>query len=217
MGIIMSTNIIDTLYLGSQSRSRQRLLKEANIPFIVLDHKSDEEAIARDPDFKQYVTAIAKSKIEALDLPHPADIKTDYIFVLTADTLIRTIANDQILAKPVSLEHAKDMLQRISAGPIDVQTGCCLRRYKKTGTNWQIEKEIQWASGATIEYVQEPEEFDAYVKQFPFVLSITGGCIAEEYGQNFFKSINGSLTAVYGLPVFELRQELKKLNFIFKN
>lgn len=212
----MNTKNFDTIYLGSQSRSRQRLLKEANIPFIVLDHKSDEEAITRDPDFKQYVTAIAKSKIETLGLPHPADIKTDYIYVLTADTLIRTIENDQILAKPVSLEHAKDMLQRISAGPIDVQTGCCLRHYKKTVTNWQLEKEIQWVSGATIEYIQEHEEFDTYVKQLPFILAISGGCAAEGYGQNFFKSINGSLTAVYGLPVFELRQELKKLNFVFK-
>ena len=213
----MNTKTIDTLYLGSQSRSRQRLLKEAHIPFVVLDHKSDEEAVARDPDFKQYVATIAQGKIEALDLPNPADIKTEYIFVITADTLIRTIADDNILAKPVSLEHAKDMLQRISTGPIDVQTGCCLRRYKKASSGWFIEKEVVWTSGAIIEYMQDPEDFDAYVKQFPFILAISGGCAAEGYGQNFFKSINGSLTAVYGLPIFELRQELKKLGFAFKN
>ena len=202
----------DVLYLGSQSRSRQRLLTETKIPFMVLMHTSDEEAVTRNPDFKQYVQEIAKSKMEALDLPTK---HTGRIFVLTADTLIRTVSNDEILAKPVNLEHAKDMLRRISSGPIDVQTGCCLRLYNATQTGWQCDKEIMWTSGAVCEYIQEESEFDAYVKQFPFVLSITGGCIAEEYGQNFLKSINGSLTAVYGLPVFEVRQELKKLGFVF--
>jgi len=42
-----------------------------------------------------------------------------------------------------------------------------------------------------------------------------GAGMVEGFGASFLKSINGSYSAVIGLPLFELRDALKKLDFKF--
>ena len=44
---------------------------------------------------------------------------------------------------------------------------------------------------------------------------LCGAGVIEGIGQAFLKNINGSYTAVIGLPLFELRQALKKIGFKF--
>ena len=110
------TTYRDTLYLGSQSQPRQNLLKLAGIKFKVLEHKSSECVVEPSDDFEKYVISIAIDKMQQLDFTHldvahldvmhldvarvqSSQIKENKIFVLTADTLIKTDKTNQILGK----------------------------------------------------------------------------------------------------------------------
>lgn len=207
----------DVLYLGSQSEPRQNLLKLADIDFKVLTHKSSECVIEPSDDFEKYVIAIACDKMQYLQLP---EVKEPKIFVLTADTLIKTthtnpILGTQILGKPKDLEHAKEMLRSIRNQPVDVLTGCCLQVMNAAGQHWEIEKRQCWATGAQVEFSIDEESLDLYFKKEPWALHACGAGVIEGIGQAFLKNINGSYTAVLGLPLFELRQALKKIGFKF--
>lgn len=215
----------DTLYLGSQSAPRQNLLKLADIKFKVLMHKSSECVIEPSDDFEKYVIAIACDKMQHLQFPEVTQVKEPKIFVLTADTLIKkTYTNSisetqesgaQILGKPKDLEQAKEMLRSIRNRPVDVLTGCCLQIIKQSGNNWEIEKRQCWATGAQVEFSIDEESLDLYFEKEPWALHACGAGVIEGIGQAFLKSINGSYTAVLGLPLFELRQKLKEFGFKF--
>ncbi len=210
------TSYRDILYLGSQSQPRQNLLKLADIKFKVLEHKSAESVVEPSDDFEKYVIAIACDKMQHLQFPEVSQIKEKRIFVLTADTLIKTVRTNQILGKPRDLEHAKEMLRILRDQPIDVFTGCCLQLMKQSGrTHWEIEKRQCWATGAQVEFSIDEESFDFYFGKEPWALHACGGGVIEGVGQAFLKSINGSYTSVLGLPLFELRQGLKRLGFKF--
>ena len=207
----------DILYLGSQSEPRQNLLKLADINFKVLTHKSSECVIEPSDNFEKYVIAIACDKMQHLQLP---EVKETKIFVLTADTLIKTthtnpILGTHILGKPKDLENAKDMLRSIRNQPVDVLTGCCLQIMKAAGQHWEIEKRQCWATGAQVEFSIDEESLDLYFEKEPWALHACGAGVIEGIGQAFLKSLNGSYTAVLGLPLFELRQKLKEFDFKF--
>ena len=58
------------LLLGSQSLSRQRLLKEANIPFKFIGHNADETAcVAGLSSPQEIVQTIAREKMNHVCLP----------------------------------------------------------------------------------------------------------------------------------------------------
>jgi septum formation protein len=212
MGKSMSKSI---LYIGSQSQPRQELLRFADISFEVLRHNSSECVVDPMDDFERYVIAIACDKMKCLELPKPFSVKDDNIFVLTADTLIKTVETDQILGKPRDLEHAKAMLKSIQNQSVFVLTGCCLQVMKKTEQAWALEEQKKWATGAFVEFFVDDQSMDFYFKQEPWALRACGAGVIEGFGQSFLKSINGSYTAVLGLPLFELRHALTELGFNF--
>jgi septum formation protein len=212
----------DMLYLGSQSASRQSLLKLADINFKVLTHKSSECVIEPADDFEKYVIAIACDKMQHLQLPeinsqeyNNLKVNENRIFVLTADSLIKTANTNQILGKPKDLEHAREMLRIIRDQSVDVLTGCCLQVMNRSGQHWELEKRQCWATGARVEFSIDEENLDLYFAKAPLALYACGAGVIEGIGQSFLKSIKGSYTAVLGLPLFELRQKLKEFGFKF--
>jgi len=215
----------DTLYLGSQSQPRQNLLKLAGIDFKVLEHKSSECVVEPSDDFEKYVIAIALDKMQCLQFPEASQIKENKIFVLTADTLIKTDKTNQVLGKPKDLEDAKQMLRSIREQSVTVLTGCCLQVMTKSvqpqdashqnTTHWAIEKRECWATGAKVEFCIDEQNLDFYLENEPMALHACGGGVIERVGQVFLKSVNGSYTTILGLPLFELRQKLHDLNFKF--
>ncbi len=205
----------DILYLGSQSGSRQKLLREAQIGFKILAHASDERVEYPLHNFREYVLAIAQSKMDTLVFPNKEDVKIDYLFVLTADTLVRTVNSNQILGKPRDRDHAKQMLAYMRQEPVEVITGCCLEKFYYQQGAWVRQEYEHWTMGATAEFIVEESFVDQYLNTNPMVLSCAGAATIEDYGALFLKSINGSYSAVIGLPLFQLRQALQKLQFKF--
>ena len=206
----------DILYCASQSASRQMILKNSGIVFKVLQHMSNEQVPHPEEDFNAYVLAIAHSKLKSVILPTPQEHGAQPLFVLTADTLVRTRKTLKILGKPRDKDDAREVLTLVGREPIEVVTGCCLEKMViGADGQWETSQSSHWTTQALVEYVVEPELIDAYLDATPLALHACGASIVEGYGQNFLKSIQGSYTAVLGLPLFELRHELKRLNFRF--
>lgn len=208
--------IKDVLYCASQSASRQMILRNSGILFELLGHSSDEYVPHPEEDFNAYVLAIAQAKMKTVILPAPSKRIQQPLFVLTADTLVRTQKTRQVLGKPRDVAEAKVMLHMVGQELIDVVTGCCLEKleHDNKGT-WRVIDAAHWTTAAVVEYVVNPELIDDYLAATSFALHACAASIVEGYGQNFLKSIQGSYTSVLGLPLFELRQELKRLGFRF--
>lgn len=205
----------DILYLGSQSRSRQLLLDYAGIPFKVLEHGSDESYAHADGTLEHQVTTIAHGKMETLLLPARSEVAPDYLFVLTADSLVKDPRTGEVFGKPENRDHAIQMLEAERKGPIEVMTGCCLRKYVWQQDAWKMVEERLWATGAMIEFYVDAASVDRYFATRPIAVHCAGAGAIEEHGLAYFKSINGSYTAVLGLPLYEVRQELGQLGFKF--
>jgi septum formation protein len=203
----------DTLYLGSQSKARQRLLEFANIKFKTLQHSSDEDVDHSQDTFEQNVLSIAKHKMQTLQLPNKDEVATDCLFALTADTLIKSTKTGEILAKPENHEHAIRMLALEREAPVEVMTGCCLEKFQYKNGGWQSTEKVHWTTGAVVEFYVDEESVDQYFSAFPDILKCSGAGMVEDHGLSYLKSIQGSYTGVIGLPLYELRQALKGFGF----
>ena len=203
----------DLLYLGSQSAPRQRLLEDAGIPFKVISHASDEQPRHGINTFSDYVLAVAQGKMSTLSFPEVTKADFDYLYVLTADTLVRNPATGQVFGKPMNRDHAIKMLKSERSAPVEVVTGCCLERRTKGPESWHRESYEHWTTSAMIEFHVDDESIDTYLKTLPGALQSSGAGVVDGHGLSYLKSITGSYTAVIGLPMYELRQNLKKLGF----
>lgn len=205
----------DSVYLGSQSKSRRQLLDSVGIDYHLLSHNSDEQIAHEQADFGEYVKAIAQAKMESLVLPEPGDVDHDYLFILTADTLIKAIDDGQILGKPRDTEHAYAMIAHLAKTPSLVVTGCCIKKVVKNERGWKTVDERCWSTATEVEFFI-PESFrDFYFEQSPHALYACGGGVIEGVGQLFVKRINGCYSSVLGLPLYELRQALLSMGFNF--
>jgi septum formation protein len=205
----------DVLYVASQSPARQKLLTHADITYKVLMHGSDEKVEQTQATFEDYVLAVAKSKMHSLTLPAHTEVAQNYMFVLTADTLVRNVRTGFILGKPGTRENAIKMLTTDLREPADVVTGCCLQKYQLQDGAWIETHEVSWTTKAVIEFYVDDQSIDTYLKILPQVINCAGAGIVEDHGLSYLKSISGSYSAVIGLPLYELRQELFKLSFKF--
>lgn len=202
----------NTLYLGSQSSVRQKILREAGIAVEVLGHDSDECIVQADLSFDDYVLEIAREKMRHVKMPHVGE--GQWVFVLTADSLVRTKKTGQIFGKPDDTEDGKNMLRVARDEGIIITTGCCIHKIEcKDGQPVTIDKQEIIAS-AQVEFCVDEDELDAYFSKEPDALKSAGAGILEKgYGLRFLKSINGDFSAALGLPLFEVCQILKKMNF----
>ncbi len=203
----------DILYLASGSMPRKKLLEDAKIDFKILDHFANELEINFSDHFDSYVLDIAKVKMKDAVLPKVEEGQA--IFVLTADTLVYTKDSKEILGKPKDIQDAKRMLKIVSTQSVDVVTGCCLEKKILKNRQWQKVDHSYWVTKSQVEFKVEEPDFEQYFKNLPQALSSASGGIIENYGQRFCKTINGSYSNIMGLPIFELVQELKKMNFKF--
>ncbi len=205
----------DILYLGSQSQSRRKLLEETGFSFKILDHKSDEESVPVRENFYEYVQAIALHKMDCVVLPEHSEQTGDILFVLTADTLVRTKDTHHVFGKPRDREHAKEMLRMYRDELAEIVTGCCLEKKVWLDGAWTSDASKQWTTVSFVELHIDEDDLETFLHGAPHSLKAAGSAIIELYGQNFCKAIQGSYSSIIGLPMFELRCELKKLEFRF--
>jgi septum formation protein len=197
------------LYLASSSRSRQYLLTISKIPFIVIEQTADEKECDWTLPLEEVVCSIAKHKMAHVILPQGHE--QQIIFVLTADTLSQDV-NETKHGKPIDKEDALLKLQQASEGLNRCSTAFCLEKKQYRNGQWHTIEQIL-TSVTSSYYFDVPSAWrHLYLSTTPS-LSVSGAIAIEDFGMQFLKTIDGSYSAIVGLPLFELRQALESMGF----
>ncbi|MCC2617652.1 Maf family protein [Aestuariibacter halophilus] len=181
------------LILASQSPRRRELLAQLGVSFTTLPADIDETVMTAElPD--AYVARLAEQKAAAV---RQQVAVSDW--VLGSDTAV--VIDGQILGKPADEAEFRSMMLRLSGKQHQVLTAVAL--IGQTGTTLKVvttdvtfdvltDAQIHW-------YWQTSEPKDK-----------AGGYGIQGLGGQFVKHINGSYSAVVGLPLCETRQLLEQ-------
>jgi len=197
-----------TLLLASKSPSRHMLLQLARIPFAVIGQDADETSCDWTLPLQDVVTQIALFKMKHAVVPLGTQGQT--VYVLTADTLTQG-ADGTIYGKPVDREDAKRMLKQTQTGS-RVATAFCLEKRKWLDGAWVTQQQVLECVTAAYVFNVPDELLDYYLDNSPGV-GCANATAVEGFGLQFLESVNGSYTAIIGLPLFELRIALKTIGF----
>lgn len=181
----------DPLVLASRSPRRKRLLEQMGIPFRVVPSLIHEQA-----DEKNLYEVAKKLAVnKALDV-RPRAGKS---WVLGADTIVEI--DGIILGKPEDEEHARQMLEKLSARTHRVLTGFSL--VAPDGTLAHVEV-VQ--TEVRVKKLSEDEILGYISTGEPF--GKAGSYAIQGIGAFLVESITGSYTNVVGLPVCALIKAL---------
>jgi septum formation protein len=181
--------------LASQSPRRLELLQQIGIQAEVCPAHIDETPLS-DETPEDYVNRLARNKAEAV-----AEKRSDSL-VIGSDTSV--VIDNKILGKPESRDHFFSMFKRLSGAKHQVMTAVAITDGQLTRSEVVItqvsfypisEGEIEryWLSG-------EPQDK-------------AGGYGIQGLGAMFVKEIQGSYSAVVGLPIAETGKILEKFGF----
>lgn len=184
-----------SLYLASRSPRRRELLTQIGVSFTVVSATIDETPLANESAVA-YVERLAYGKATA---GFAALDQACGVCVLGADTAV--IIDGQILGKPVDQDDALAMLMALAGREHEVltaiavtdglrcETRCVSSRVLFRGISVE-EATAYWHSG-------EPQDK-------------AGGYAIQGLGSVFVAGLNGSYSAVVGLPVCETAQLLSQ-------
>lgn len=186
-----------TLYLASTSPRRQQLLGQLGYSFSCLTPDIDETPLA-DETAEALVVRLAQGKAQA-GLALLDDAKA--ALVLGSDTIV--VVDGEILGKPIDRNDALATLRRLSGRSHQVMTaiavastqGCPVRLVTTEVTFCELsDAEINgyWETG-------EPADK-------------AGSYGIQGLGGNFVVAINGSYSAVVGLPLVETKQLIRDVS-----
>lgn len=190
----------DSIYLASGSPRRQELLLQLGVSYTQIANHFDESVLAGETP-EEYVSRVALGKaLSALQ----SDAYQEELPVLTADTTV--VHDGEPLGKPHDLEHAVELLQRLSGQSHTVLSSVVIATPQQ---QWQttVETEVVFAtlSQRLIEsYCQTQEPLG---KAGGYAIQGLGGCLVE--------TIRGSYTNVVGLPLYETRLLLEQAGIRF--
>jgi septum formation protein len=197
------------LLFGSKSLSRQSLLNDMNINFLLVSQDATEVVEERGLSFSDHIKKIALQKMDHIIMP--PSLKTQEAFVLTADTMGQD-ARGNIYGKPKNKRDAIEQIKNLRGNGL-VGTAFCLDKKKFDGSSWVVEERVLGYAETAYELDMPDGWIERYLDHTPHYLQISGSITVEGYGAQFLKSITGSYTTVLGLPLFQLREGLEQLNF----
>ena len=191
------------LILASASPRRKELLTQLGIHCFIKAVDIDETPLPNELPF-DYVQRVAAEKSAACLAIYDGDLP-----ILAADTSV--VLQNKIMGKPENQQHAAEMLLQLSGTTHQVYSAISLRRPNHPGlknldgfNHWQAVnitevtfKKLTLAEIAA--YWQTGEPCDK-----------AGGYAIQGLGSIFIEKIQGSFSAVMGLPLFETAQLLEK-------
>jgi len=197
------------LYLGSKSQARKQLLEDAKIQFVLVDSFADESKCEWGLTLQESVEKIALYKMEHVVLPKGKK-EGETCFVLTADSLTQN-PDGSISGKPVDRTDAIAKI-KASRGLATGGSAFCLDKRVYRSGNWEIFKRIEKYAEAKYIWDVPDEWIDVYIEK-SFGTVSAGAIAVEGYGAQFLKTVQGSHSAIIGLPMFQLREALQSLGF----
>ncbi len=173
------------LILGSASPRRAALLAQIGVTPDAISPADIDEAPRPAELPRRYVERMALEKAAAVAAGPEA-------LVLTADTVVS--AGRRILGKPADAAEAVEFLMLLSGRRHRVATAVALRRGEKTALR-MVETAVRFKRLSDL-------EISAYIRSGEW-RGKAGGYAIQGIGAAFIPAINGSYTAVVGLPLTE--------------
>lgn len=181
------------IYLASHSPRRKELLEQIAVPFSLLNVAIAEEKQAGELP-EQYVLRLALEKAQAGFAISKQDKP-----VLGADTIV--VIDQHILEKPKNQLDAQKMLQLLSGRTHHVFTAIAL-------VNGAFSKTRLVKTAVTFKRLTEQEINDYWLTGEP--LDKAAGYGIQGVAGKFVTNINGSYSAVVGLPLYETELLIKE-------
>ena len=188
------------IYLASASPRRAELLRQIGVAFAVRAANIDESRLPDEPD-QEYVCRLARSKAEHV-AKTIADQQSSYT-ILAADTAI-SVEGD-IIGKPDDRAHCQCILQRLSGRQHQVLTAVAV--VTPAGVEWCLSRNRIWfrpLSASEINLYCDIEE----------PMDKAGAYAIQGKAAIFVKHLEGSYSAVMGLPLYETAELLRKVDAI---
>lgn len=192
---------MEPIILASSSPRRQEILKLLNIPFrVVLPTFKEEYPL--DMQIESIPEFLATRKVDSVARSAPQG--TEYPWILGADTII--VHENKILGKPRDQQEAANYIESLQGKTHKVITGLAL-----------FNSELHYVSNRTaITEVtfneMASEEIDWYIETGEWH-GVAGGYRIQGIASCFIKKIEGTNSAVMGLPIFELYDMLREQNY----
>lgn len=181
--------------LASQSPRRQALLDRIDVPYRVQVSPADEVVDEPTPP-PITVRRLARRKVRPVSVQNPEAL------VLAADTIVAH--EGEILNKPDSPDHAKQMLRRLSGTTHRVYTGIALRHEASDRETTAVE-ETEVVFGP-----MSDAEIDAYVASGSPMDKAGAYGIQDHTGALLVERIEGDYYNVVGLPLRSLYRTLSR-------
>ncbi|OLY75905.1 septum formation protein Maf [Pseudomonas sp. ATCC PTA-122608] len=184
---------MNSLYLASGSPRRRELLTQIGVPFTVVSAAIDETPLTHESP-ASYVERLARGKAVA---GRAALAEATGVCVLGADTAV--ILDGQILGKPLDQADALAMLLALSDREHEVLTAIALIDGQRCETRLVSSRvrfrKISADEATTYWHSGEPQDK-------------AGGYAIQGLAAVFVAGLNGSYSAVVGLPVCETAELL---------
>ena len=179
--------------LASASPRRLQLLAQIGITPVDIIPADIDETPRKGELPKPYVERMAREKAEAIATQHPDAI------ILASDTAVA--CGRRILPKTETEGQARDCLQLLSGRRHHVLTSVCLVTPESQSLK-TVDSMVQFKrlTDADIDWYIETGEWDGKA----------GGYAIQGAAQAFVKRLDGSYSAVVGLPLLEVRNLLLK-------
>ncbi|NNA17577.1 septum formation inhibitor Maf [Pseudomonas lundensis] len=185
-----------SLYLASGSPRRRELLTQIGVPFSTVSAAIDETPLVNEPA-TAYVERLAREKARAGYKHVMVSPPGDAFCVLGADTAV--VLDGQILGKPVDEADALAMLMALSGREHEVLTAIALIDATRCETR-VVRSTVRFRNIST----QEAARYWASGEP----LDKAGGYAIQGLGAVFVSGLEGSYSAVVGLPVCETAELL---------
>ena len=185
-----------SLYLASGSPRRRELLTQIGVPFSTVSAAIDETPLVNEAA-TAYVERLAREKARAGYKHVTASPPGDDFCVLGADTAV--VLDGQILGKPVDEADALAMLMALSGREHEVLTAIALMDATRCETR-VVSSAVRFRNIST----QEAARYWASGEP----LDKAGGYAIQGLGAVFVSGLEGSYSAVVGLPVCETAELL---------
>jgi len=202
------------LYLASQSPRRRQLLADAGYRFDLIDAQVDDGLLhSGDSGPEHWVTALAYLKaacachhmISAGPTSQKPAHDSHQPIILGADTVCES--DGQILGKPESDDHARDMIRSLRGGAHRVLSGIALIH----AHNHRERRII--CDAATVRVGHLPDnDIDEYVATGEWQGKAGGYNLFDRQAAGWPIDVTGDPTTVVGLPMRLLTQALRELN-----
>lgn len=179
------------IYLASKSPRRRALLAQLGVDFEPVEGEIDETPFDNE-SAQDYVLRLARAKAQAGWENSPKDAA-----VLGSDTIV--VFNNQLLGKPKDQADAIKMLSLLSGQTHQVMTAIHLKSSTQSLSDIVISDVVfaEISEQQIIEYWQTGEPQDK-----------AGSYAIQGIAGQYVKKINGSYSAIVGLPLYETKQLL---------